>query len=450
MSTGVAVGTGIDSATTKFWNLILVLLIYLIGQCCCLTCLRVVQGGSAADYSPLEESSHENPPGTGSIVSAQKSGAQTPHSDMESTRTGLDSPASLRAKAKGRALLGQLKPNAQTPVSRLNLVNDISPEEALPLSLSSQVLDAENVPNGAGEPSDKKPPRPKSRGESSPGSDIDRIPNGDEGSDRDVSPRSDTQIGSVPHEMTAASVPSYQSRFAGSTNTRGDRRLAQPTYVTPRTAANAKALLASSGRRQYRSPSPANSPQFQLVSSCGSQDEAVPMRKRHSPAMSQARTANFLDRTSQEAFVVVKFDWTSLVPSDEPVVHRMRILIRGDNTSQPPFDQVVAEQIKPHGLSPDDIHLSYVDDELDECRITTAAEWAVALEFALNDSDRHTLHVRAHRRSTFSVGVQVEEVSRHDAVWGGAVKSCLLAAIFFLMLRAVSLCFFQSELLENG
>ena len=81
----------------------------------------------------------------------------------------------------------------------------------------------------------------------------------------------------------------------------------------------------------------------------------------------------------------MKFDWsTALLPSEQ-LFHRIRVTMPNDDDEhrapkpEPCWSSAVSQQVLFHNISEQDVAFSFVDDEEDECRITSEDEWLAAL-----------------------------------------------------------------------
>ena len=106
-------------------------------------------------------------------------------------------------------------------------------------------------------------------------------------------------------------------------------------------------------------------------------------------------TSPFDKRKKQE--LSVKFDWTKALPSSEPLYHRVRVSLPSGEGEQrtdpePSWTAVVSQQVSWHRIGAEDVAFSFVDDEEDECRITSEEEWLAALRLQVEKGG--TLRVR--------------------------------------------------------
>jgi hypothetical protein len=300
---------------------------------------------------------------------------------------------STRAKARGREILGRLAwaPTVDSHPKvhglRLNIVQDVAVDDHSTRRPDSSSASLPPIPragassigeSSSGKLSGRRPPYP--RGHSAP---LDAS-----GEFSHLSGRAASVWGTaLPSDGDSST---FKTPTAGSTNTRGDRPIGKPTYVTPR-GSSTDVWRQSALDRQYTSMPPrAVAEPSDVFAQVSQQCGAVSDRRSDSGIM---------DPTGDS--VSVKFDWSAALTGEAPTIRRIRVHVCPGFASDPPFQAAVASQAESYGVDTNSITLAYVDEENDECRITASVEWEAALKFALRDCKasphRGILHIRVSK-----------------------------------------------------
>ena len=84
------------------------------------------------------------------------------------------------------------------------------------------------------------------------------------------------------------------------------------------------------------------------------------------------------------------------------MVHRVRVRRAHSGECTPSFEQLAAQQARYHAVPASGLVYSYVDDESDECTVTSNEEWNVALG----------VHAQRDESATLKFRVEVAELRR--------------------------------------
>lgn len=166
---------------------------------------------------------------------------------------------------------------------------------------------------------------------------------------------------------------------------------------------------------------------------------SVSTYKHRSPSPSSSgrsdwRSISVFDRRKRLE-LSVKFDWRAALPSSQALFHRMRVSIPNDDDEQkekrpePSWSSAVSQQVCFHGIREQDVAFSFVDDEEDECRITSEEEWLAALRLQVGKGG--------------PLRVQVESLVLNEnsgTVNGGEVTGLLLSLGLVVLALVVSGC----------
>ena len=152
-------------------------------------------------------------------------------------------------------------------------------------------------------------------------------------------------------------------------------------YTTPRAGGSSSMFVPSAGSR-------AQAARYSREYDYSGRHSASTYRHR-SPSPSATGhpgwrgTSPFDKRKQQE--LSVKFDWSAALVSSEKLFHRIRVSLPSDDSElrstrpEPSWSSAVSQQVLFHGIGEQDVAFSFVDDEEDECRITSEDEWLAAL-----------------------------------------------------------------------
>lgn len=152
-------------------------------------------------------------------------------------------------------------------------------------------------------------------------------------------------------------------------------------YTTPRAAGSSSMFVPSAGSR-------AQAARYSREYDYSGRHSANAYRHR-SPSPSATGhpgwrgTSPFDKRKHRE--LSVKFDWSAALLSSEKLFHRIRVSLPSDDDElrstrpEPLWSSAVSQQVRFHGIGEQDVAFSFVDDEEDECRITSEDEWLAAL-----------------------------------------------------------------------
>ena len=92
------------------------------------------------------------------------------------------------------------------------------------------------------------------------------------------------------------------------------------------------------------------------------------------------------------------------------MMHRVRVRRAHSGKCTPSFEQLATQQAACHAVPASGLVYSYVDDESDECTVTSNEEWNVALE----------VHAQRDESATLKFRVEVAELRRpspENATW---------------------------------
>lgn len=147
-------------------------------------------------------------------------------------------------------------------------------------------------------------------------------------------------------------------------------------YTTPRASGSSSPFVPSAGSR-------AQAARYEYGRS-----SASAYRHRSPSPTSNGRSGwrgtSPLDSRKKQG-LSVKFDWSAALLSSENLFHRIRVSLPSDDDElrstrpEPSWSSAVSQQVLFHGVSEQDVAFSFVDDEEDECRITSEDEWLAAL-----------------------------------------------------------------------
>ena len=122
------------------------------------------------------------------------------------------------------------------------------------------------------------------------------------------------------------------------------------------------------------------------------------------------------------------------------MVHRVRVRRAHSGKCTPSFEQLAAQQARYHAVLAPDLVYSYVDDESDECTVTSNEEWNIALG----------VHAQRDESATLKFRVEVAELrrpspgnaTRTPQRWYGALRGSgvgMAAALVVCLAAAVGI-----------
>eukprot|EP01043_Picozoa_sp_COSAG02_P018279 COSAG02_NODE_849_length_16548_cov_6.418384_17_plen_491_part_00 len=200
-------------------------------------------------------------------------------------------------------------------------------------------------------------------------------------------------------------------------------------YTTPRAAGSSSMFVPSTGSK-------AQATRYSREYEFSGRSSANTYRHRSPSPSSTGRpgwrgTSPFDKRKRQE--LTVKFDWSAALLSSEKLFHRIRVNLPSDDDElrptrpEPSWSAAVSQQVLFHGIGEQDVAFSFVDDEEDECRITSEDEWLAALR--IQEAKGGPLRVRVE---SLAFGEQQDTVSNEESV--GVLTLGILGATVFALI----------------
>ena len=129
----------------------------------------------------------------------------------------------------------------------------------------------------------------------------------------------------------------------------------------------------------------------------------------------------------------MKFDWSAALPGVAQVMHRVRVRRAHSGACTPSFEQLATQQARYHAVPASGLVYSYVDDESDECTVTSNEEWNIALGVHAQRDESATLKFRVDA---------AEDATRTPQRWYGALRGSgvgMAAALVVCLAAAVGI-----------